>query len=495
MRTGTYLTLGAALASSAVAFPGGGWFKPKVNPDDLMAKIKLADLVAGAQQLEDFAYKYPARNRVFGEQAHKDTVDWLYNELKATRYYDVEKQEQKQLWSRSDQSFKVNDKEIQAFAMTYAPSGNVTAEFFHIENGGCADEDFDPDVKGKIALIQRGTCDFGAKVARAGAAEAVGAVVYNNGPGELRGTLGAPESEIGPYVPVVGISQEDGENIVSQLGSGAVIGDLWVDTQMENRTTWNVIATSKQGNKNNIIALGAHTDSVDAGPGINDDGSGTVGILTVAKALTHFRLNNAVRFGFWTAEEFGLLGSAYYVDSLSEKERKKIRLYLNFDMIASPNYAYLIYDGDGSAFNNTGPAGSAEIEALFEKYFDDQGIAHFPTAFDGRSDYEAFILNGIPAGGIFTGAEEVKTEEQAKLFGGTAGESYDPNYHAVGDNMTNLALDAFYLNTRGVAYALATYADSVKSLPPKEKPETVQKRALRHRDDHAKCTGCGRCSI
>lgn len=125
--------------------------------------------------------------------------------------------------------------------------------------------DFSADVKGKVALIQRGTCDFGAKAARAGAHEAIGAVIYNNGPGELRGTLGAPESDIGPYVPVVGISQEDGESIVSQLGSGAVNANLWVDTQMENRTTWNVLATTKQGNKNNIIAIGAHTDSVDAG--------------------------------------------------------------------------------------------------------------------------------------------------------------------------------------------------------------------------------------
>lgn len=104
-----------------------------------MAKIKLKDLVAGAQQLEDFAYKYPARNRVFGEQAHKDTVDWLYKELKSTGFYHVEKQEQEQLWSKSDQSLSVGDKEVTAFAMTYSPSGDVSADFFHIENGGCED--------------------------------------------------------------------------------------------------------------------------------------------------------------------------------------------------------------------------------------------------------------------------------------------------------------------------------------------------------------------
>lgn len=238
------------------------------------------------------------------------------------------------------------------------------------------------------------------------------------------------------------------------------------------------------------------------GPGINDDGSGTIGLLTVAKALADFRLNNAVRFGFWTGEEFGLLGSTYYVDHLSTEDRDKVRLYLNYDMIASPNYANLIYDGDGSSFNISGPAGSAEIEALLQKFFDDQGIPHVPTAFDGRSDYQAFIDNAIPAGGIFSGAEEVKTKEQARMFGGVAGDAYDPNYHGAGDNMTNLALDAFYRNTRGVAYSLATYAASTDSLPPKDDPPAPEdgktrrrKRGVHPLSDHSKCTGCAPCPI
>ena len=222
-------------------------------------------------------------------------------------------------------------------------------------------------------------------------------------------------------------------------------------------------------------------------------------MLVIARALADFRINNAVRFGFWTAEEFGLLGSTYYVNSLSPEDRDKIRLYLNYDMIASPNYANLIYDGDGSSFNLTGPAGSAEIEALLQKFFDDQGIPHLPTAFDGRSDYQAFIDNAIPAGGIFSGAEEIKTEEQVRMFGGVAGESYDQNYHAAGDNMTNLAHDAYYRNTRGAAYSLATYAESTDSLPPKDKPEPPEtrrrKRGVFPLSDHSKCTGCSPCPL
>lgn len=234
--------------------------------------------------------------------------------------------------------------------------------------------------------------------------------------------------------------------------------------------SWNVIAQTKRGNPRNVVMLGAHSDSVDAGPGINDNGSGSIGLLTVAKALTHFRVNNAVRFGWWTAEEFGLLGSEYYVEHLSPAELEKVRLYMNFDMIGSPNHMFGIYDGDGSAFNLTGPAGSAEIERLFEKYFDDLGAPHDPTAFTGRSDYDAFIQKNIPAGGLFTGAEGVKTEAQQKKYGGTAGISYDPNYHQAGDTVNNIHKGAFLTNARGAAYAAAEYARSTNGLPPKQAP-------------------------
>lgn len=57
--------------------------------------------------------------------------------------------------------------------------------------------------------------------------------------------------------------------------------------------------------------------------------------MKVAEALTKFEVNNAVRFAFWGAEEFGKLGSYYYVKQLnsSDEEVAKIRAYLNFDMV------------------------------------------------------------------------------------------------------------------------------------------------------------------
>lgn len=451
--------------------------KPLVSPEEFPEQVQLEDLLEGAQQLEDFAYAYPERNRVFGGPAHEDTVNYLYEELKETGYYDVYKQPQVHLWSNAEQTLSVNDESIEAKTMTYSPSVDVSAEIAVIKNLGCSASDYPSDVAGKIALIKRGECPFGDKSVNAAKAKAAASIVYNNVAGSMAGTLGAAHSDKGEYSAIVGISLADGQKLISLAEAGAVSVDLWVDSQQENRTTYNVIAQTKGGDPNNVVALGGHTDSVEAGPGINDDGSGIISNLVVAKALTQYSVKNAVRFLFWTAEEFGLLGSDYYVSHLNGTELNKIRLYLNFDMIASPNYAIMLYDGDGSAFNKSGPAGSAQIEKLFEDYYDSKGLHHIPTEFDGRSDYEAFILNGIPAGGVFTGAEGIMSEKNAGHFGGQAGLAYDANYHAAGDNMTNLNHEAFLINSQATAFAVATYANDLSSIPKRNATASLHRRA------------------
>lgn len=251
-----------------------------------------------------------------------------------------------------------------------------------------------------------------------------------------------------------------------------------------------MIAQTRGGNPNNVVALGGHTDSVGGGPGINDDGSGSIGILEVAKALTKYSVNNAVRFCFWSAEEFGLVGSTKYVESLPAEEQNKVALYLNFDMIASPNYVYFIYDGDGSAFNLTGPAGSAEIEHMFEAHFADVGWETKPTAFDGRSDYGPFLEAGIPSGGLFTGAEGVKTAEEAEYYGGKAGEWYDPNYHRAGDDVRNCNVGAWITNTKAIAHSVATYARSTATIP-KRQPVKVKREFSLKAKSHLHHSHCG----
>ena len=448
------------------------------------------DLLRGTQRLQDFAYAYPERNRVFGGPAHMDTVNYLYHELKNTGYYHVYKQPQVHTWTKTDQNLTINGEDVEALSMTYSPSVDITAALVLVSNLGCDESDFPADVTGKIAVIQRGDCPFGEKSARAGTAGAAGVILYNNAEGSLSGTLGSPTSELGSYAPVVGVSLADGQSLVQQMEEATVKAHLYINSQMKNRTTYNVIAQTKGGDQNNVVSLGGHTDSVEAGPGINDDGSGIISNLVIAKALTRFRVKNAVRFFFWTAEEFGLLGSEFYVSSLSDDELAKIRLYLNFDMVASPNYALFVYDGDGSAFNQTGPVGSDEIEHMFEKYFASRGLASAPTAFDGRSDYAGFIERGIPAGGVFTGAEGIKTEEEARLFGGKAGVAYDPNYHAVGDTMDNLNHKAFLINSQAIAHSVATYARSLSSIPARAENAKNIPRQLTRKHSGSHGAGC-----
>lgn len=428
-----------------------------VTTEALQSLISLDVLLAGSKQLQSFADAYPGGNRVFGSPGHNDTVNFLYETLAATGYYDVELQEFVELFSGGNASMSTNGEEQEATLLTYTPSGSASAPLVAAQNLGCLPEDFPPEVADCVVLISRGECTFAEKSTNAASAGAVGAIVYNNVEGPLAGTLGG----VGDYTPTVGIAQVAGEALLALLEAGTdVTVDLQVNAILENRTTYNVIAETKGGDHGNVIALGAHTDSVEQGPGINDDGSGTIGILHVAIALSNFTVTNAVRFCFWSAEEFGLLGSTYYVSQLNQtaSEIAKIRAYLNFDMIASPNYVYAIYDGDGSSFNLSGPPGSAEIEYDFQGFYIAKGVNYTSTAFDGRSDYGPFLENNIPAGGLFTGAEEVKTEEEALAFGGTADVAYDENYHQAGDTIDNLNSEAFLLNTQSIANSIALYA-------------------------------------
>lgn len=202
-----------------------------------------------------------------------------------------------------------------------------------------------------------------------------------------------------------------------------------------------------------------------SGPGINDNGSGSISILEVATQLTKFSVRNAVRFSWWTAEEVGLVGAAYYVSQLTAAEKAKIRLVLDYDMMASPNFAYQIYDGDGSAFNLTGPVGSSEAEHEFAAYFDSKGLGHTEIEFDGRSDYGPFLEAGVAAGGIACGAEVEKTPEEVVLFGGEAGVAYDVCYHSACDTVSNLNATAWGVMTGAIAHMTAVYARSWESIP------------------------------
>ena len=236
---------------------------------------------------------------------------------------------------------------------------------------------------------------------------------------------------------------------------------LFANVSRERSTTYNVLAESRSGDPAHTVMAGAHLDSVAEGPGINDNGSGTSALLEVAEQIKKVKTKNRLRFAWWGAEEGGLVGSTEYVNRLVANDPQAlqdIEMYLNFDMVGSPNYGLFRYDGDGSDFGLVGPDGSDEIEAVFARYYSERGVPSESSPFNGRSDYQAFIANGIPAGGLFTGAEGIKTAAQAAKWGGTAGVAYDPCYHSACDTIDNLSAEALTINADAIAYAVYLFA-------------------------------------
>ena len=355
--------------------------------------------------------------------------------------------------------------------MQYAPSspeGGVTAPG-SVPNDvtGCtADSWAGVEVTGTIAVVSRGDCSFAEKAVTAEAAGAVGVVVYNNVEGLLYGTLGA-EGVV--TVPVAGADLVDGQAVVADIADGGATLTLDTRFHVEQQESFNVIAETRAGRDDNVVMLGAHLDGVEEGPGLNDNGSGSAVLLEVAVQLAkQKKLNNTVRFAWWGAEELGLLGSTAYVEELAgqEGELDRIATYLNFDMVGSPNYIIGVYDADQSTYPApvTVPPGSAETEAVLTGWFDATGQPWVDTEFSGRSDYQAFIENGVPASGLFTGADDIKTDEEVALFGGTAGIIHDPNYHSAGDDLSNVSREAIGIMAPAVAFATATLANDTSAI-------------------------------
>ncbi|KAI0179306.1 Zn-dependent exopeptidase [Hypoxylon sp. FL1284] len=439
---------------------------PMVDDQALVDSVVLEDLLGCAQDLEDIAYATSRRNRVHGTEGHLNTVKYIQEQLASLGdYYDVELQDfTTEVTLQSEAALAIDGETVEAGGFSFGNNGTWTdVPLVPVANLGCVAEEHPDTLSGAVALIARGNCTFVEKITLAGEKGAIGAVIYNNAEAGLAaGTLGG----VNDLIPVGGISQADGLRILEQITGGAAVvssGEFW--QYIDNTTSYNVVASSRAGDADNVLFLGAHSDSVEAGPGINDNGSGSCGLLTVARALARWRVANQVRFAWWTAEEEGLLGAERYVTSAAPAVLDRLRLYLNFDMIASPNYVLGIYDGDGSSFNLSGPPGSAEAEDLFEAWYESQGLPFVGSEFNGRSDYGPFLDAGVPCGGLETGADGIKTDAEVSAFGGTAGIFYDPNYHSVKDNVTNLNLEAFETIGKAIAHAVAVWGTSWEGFP------------------------------
>lgn len=430
----------------------------KVTTDAMMKHLSKLQDIANANN----------GNRAVGTKGYDDSVSYVVDVLRHSGF-DVQTPEFSARVFHADKgSLTVGANTMKARALEYSlgtkPEG-VTGPLVAApadDSPGCEESDYNGlPVRGAVVLVNRGKCPFAKKqdiAAQLGAKAIV--IVDNVDEEEMPGTLGS-DTEV--KIPAVSITKSDGIILRGQTGPATVK----LDAETRNITARNIIAQTKTGSTTDVVMAGAHLDSVQAGPGINDNGSGVAAVLETAVQLGNSpHVRNAVRFGFWGAEELGLIGSRNYVQSLDLDGLKHIALYLNFDMLASPNPGYFTYDGDQSLpTKDRGrpvvPEGSAGIERTFVAYLKSAGKTAQDTGFDGRSDYDGFTLAGIPSGGLFSGAEAKKSDEQAKLWGGTAGEPFDPNYHQKGDTLEHIDRTSLGIQGGGVAYVVALYAQDL----------------------------------
>ena len=332
-------------------------------------------------------------------------------------------------------------------------------------SSGCEEEDWADFPEGNIALLQRGFCTFEVKGELAAAHGASGILFFNQGDVDNAGRMGIPavtlSNDYTGGIPALNLTYALGEQLA---GIEGLEMRLFANVTRVLSITENLIADSKGGDPDNLVMAGAHLDSVNEGPGINDNGSGSSALLEVAEALAKAKPVNKLRFAWWSAEEASLVGSTFYVGQLSDEQIAQHEMYLNFDMVGSPNYGFFILDGDGSGFGLEGPDGSDDIEALFERYYAERGVPSEPAAFTGRSDYQAFINNGIPSGGLFTGADGIKTAAQVLKWGGVVNEQYDQCYHQACDTIDNINHTALRVNADAMGYVIYLYASGQETI-------------------------------
>jgi Zn-dependent M28 family amino/carboxypeptidase len=340
----------------------------------------------------------------------------------------------------------------------FCGAGSVTAQVEGIDivedpasgptTSGCETEDFSAFVPGNIALIQFGGCGFNDPIANAVAAGASAVIMFNQGTEGREGIIAVSRLQLEPMatdIPVLATTYAVG---VELIGTTATVVVEAVTTMGK---TFNIIAETYGGDPENVLVLGAHLDSEILGPGMEDDGTGSAALVETAIQFANADPVNKIRFAWWAAEEVGLVGSTYYVESLSDDEVESIIAYLNYDMIGSPNW--VIYLEAADADGGKGPAD------IIREYYITNDIP-WDEGFGGvcLTDPCAFFTAGIPYADTYTGSSEIMTEEQVDKYGGIAGEAHDPCYHLACDTIDNIGFDILEINSKAMAYTTVRFA-------------------------------------
>lgn len=283
---------------------------------------------------------------------------------------------------------------VDSKAMTYSNgTKGVEGELVYCGLGKTGDFK-NVDVKGKIALIQRGEITYAEKVDNATANGAKGVIIYNNTSGVVNGTLSGYDSNRASSIT---IDQKTGEEIKAKLIRGEKVkANFKLDVQVEeNSYSYNVVANipaAKNPRSAQTIVLGAHFDSVQC-PGANDNASGTAAVLEIARILNQpeykEKLNYNIEIVAFGAEEIGLIGSQEYVKSLQDSGRiDKVKGMINLDMIGV---------GDAIQTYNINPQASHDITNIAEKHVKELGYDYSGHYNSSSSDHAPFEVAGVPS--------------------------------------------------------------------------------------------------
>jgi Zn-dependent M28 family amino/carboxypeptidase len=428
----------------------------KVTVDGMRAHLnKLADIATANQG-----------SRAVGTPGYDASVDYVASVLRDNGF-DVQTPEFDKVVQTDvgDPTLTLSGRRFpvtQASLLATTPAAGIKAVTLRPEKpAGCKTADYGTvNVKGAIAIVDDSGCSVVQKHDAAVAEGAVGLLVVSDGAVPGLFPAGYYQGLTSPVAIV-------GKDVDAQLRRTTLPVQLSLDAKANVIKVRNVLAQTKTGDTHNVVVAGAHLGSAQHSPGMNDDGSGVAAVLETAAQLGGSpTVTNAVRFAFWGSDESGLEGPTKYVGGLDSDHVADIAVYLNFDMLASKNAGYFTYDGDQSGQPSPGipaasvPPGSAGVERTLAGYLNLAGVRPADMPLSRSTDYGAFLTAGIPIGGITTGATQLKSAVQARLWGGQAGVPFDPAYRTPRDDADNVNSQALAITGPAVAFAVGTYAAS-----------------------------------
>ncbi|KAI0887301.1 uncharacterized protein GGS22DRAFT_186135 [Annulohypoxylon maeteangense] len=442
----------------------GKWDKADKTLQALPVLIDQHNIHKHLQSLQEIAHANNG-SRMAGSHGHNQTIEYIRNELDSLGYY-VEVQKFEGIMPVNDHAtLVVNGNRLHAEPVGWSPSAALTDRpLVIIGEDGCYDYDYPIETIGAIVVVNGEGCSFSVKSLAAQSCGADAILIHEDT--QLTPSLGGHNSL---HLPSARISEKAFNDILDQPHP------LWVDfVRISTKTEWEC------GDDENTLMVGTHTDSVGKSAGINDNASGIASLLEVAARLTKFKTGSRVKFAFWTAAEPCLLGSKHFVSSAYPEELRKIRLYLDVNMLGSSNGALKVYSEDyssGTSSPHHAPFGSLDATFALQDGFGVQGAQSIGiTRISNRSDYAPFFNAGIPFAGLFSGANGLKTREEAQLYGGRAGHPYDGHYHQPEDNITYINMTTLLLNTKALAHTVGTYGRSLKEFPT----QAIDSAAWRH---------------